>query len=50
MLDDNIQIFLLYIKVLNLLLIHTAWKAQILLLIVKKVEILNKYSDFPDVF
>ena len=35
---------------LNLMLIHPAQEAQIALLVIKKVQILSKYSNFLDVF
>ena len=52
MLNKNIKPFIMHITSfsLNLMLIHLVSKAQITLLVIKKVQILFKYSDFSDVF
>ena len=51
-LNENVKVFIVYIIYLNLnlILIYLAQEAQIALLIVKKEQILFKYSDFSDVF
>ena len=52
LLDENIEVFLVYMKSFNLSLmsIYLTKKAQIALLITKKVKILVKYSDFLNIF
>lgn len=52
-LDPSKKAFILYIAYLGLDLkisIHLAWKAQIALLVAKKVTVLAKYMDYADVF
>lgn len=51
-LNKNIKAFVIYITFLNLslILIHLARKTQIASLIIKKIIILNKYSDFANIF
>ena len=51
-LDRYVKAFLVYMisLSLNLMLIDLAKKAQIVLLIAKKVKIPTKYSNFLDVF
>ena len=49
-LDEHIEAFVVHITSLLTMAIHPAWKAQIALLIAKKVQIPSKYSDFSDVF
>ena len=52
-LDDNIEVCVLYISFLSLrsrMTIHLIKKAQIILLLAKKITILAKYLDFADVF
>ena len=53
MLDENIEAFVVHVSSLSLvskMTIHPARKAQIALLLAKKVTVLAKYSDFADVF
>ena len=52
MLDENIKAFMMHVISLSLnsIAIHPARKAQIALLVTKKVKILTEYSDFLDVF
>ena len=51
-LDKNIEAFVMHMTTLslNLMPIHPVQKAQIILLVAKKVQILNKYLDFSDIF
>ena len=51
-LDQNVKAFIVYIASLkfNLMSIHPASKAQIILLLAKKIKILTQYLDFLDVF
>ena len=52
-LDKNIKAFVVHVSVLSLgskMTIHSAWKAQIALLLAKKVTVPVKYADFSDVF
>ena len=52
-LDENIEAFVVYVNSLSLgskMTIHLAGKAQIALLLAKKVTVLAKYLDFADVF
>ena len=50
--DNNIEVFVVHVTFLsfNFMLIHPAQKARIVLLVIKKVQILFKYSDFLNVF
>ena len=48
--DEYIKVFVMYMTFLFIIAIHLARKAQITLLVAKKVKILTKYSDFSDVF
>ena len=50
--DENVEAFVIYITSLslNLMPIHPAQEAQIALLVIKKVQILFKYSDFSNGF
>lgn len=50
MLDVKIKTFVIYITFLLPITIHLARKVQITLLINKKVIILDKYSDFSNMF
>ena len=52
MLGENVETFVMHVTSLsfNLIPIYPAWKAQIILLVIKKVQILSKYSDFSNVF
>ena len=50
MLDEYIEIFMIYMTFLLTMAIHPARKAQIILLIAEKVQSLNKYLDFLDIF
>lgn len=52
LLDKNVKAFLIHVISfsLSLMLIHFAKKAQIILLITKKVKILAKYPDFSNIF
>lgn len=51
-LNKNIKIFVIYILSfgLSLILIYLAKKAQIVLLLTKKIIILNIYFDFINIF
>ena len=50
-LDENIEAFVIYVSSLgSKITIHLAKKAQITLLLAKKVTVLAKYSDFADIF
>ena len=51
MLDKNVEIFVVYIISLsfNSMLIHSAQEAQITLLVIKKMQISFKYSDFSNI-
>ena len=49
-LDDYIELFIMHITFLLTIVIHLAKKAQITLLVAKKVKIPTKYSDFSDIF
>lgn len=51
-LDKNIEAFVVYVTSLSLSLmsIYLAKKAQIVLLLARKIKILAKYLDFSDVF
>lgn len=51
-LDKNVETFVIYISSLNLgsILIDLGKKAQITLLLIKKVKISTKYSNFYIVF
>lgn len=46
--DKNIEAFLIYITLFNL--IHLAKKTQIVVLLIKKIIISNKYLDFINNF
>lgn len=51
--DENIETFIVYGTFFSLggkMSIYLAWEAQIVLLVVKKVTMPNKYSDFADDF
>lgn len=50
--DEYVKTFIVYITLLNLSLIsiYPAKKAKISLLITKKVNILEKYSNFSNIF
>ena len=52
--DENIEAFMVHITFIRLkkptILIHLAREAQIASLLSKKVTILDKYSDFSNVF
>lgn len=54
MLDENIKIFIVYITFLNFskltIIIHLVKKAQIVLLLAKKIKISIKYLDFSNIF
>ena len=52
MLNENIEAFIVYMQSfsLNLMSIYPTQKAQIALLITKKVQILTKYLNFSDIF
>ena len=52
-LDKNIEAFMVHVSFLSLeskMTIHSAWEAQIALLLAEKVTVPAKYSDFADVF
>ena len=51
-LDKNIETFVIHVTSLslNLMPIHLALKAQIILLVIQKVQIPSEYSDFSDIF
>ena len=51
-LNKNIKAFILHVTFfnLNLMTIHQVQEASIVLLVIKKVEILFKYSNYSDVF
>ena len=52
-LDENIEAFMLYLSSLSLrlkMLIDPAQKAQIALMLAKKVTVVAEYTDFADVF
>ena len=50
-LDENIKAFVVHVSSLRLrMTIHLARKAQLALLLIEKVTVLAKYSDFADVF
>ena len=51
-LNENIKTFMVHMTSFSLstISIHPTREAQIVLLIVKEVKILAKYSDFSDVF
>ena len=50
--DENVEAFMIYMTSfnLNLMPIHLAREAQIATLVINKVQIPSKYSDFLDVF
>ena len=51
--DENIKTFVMHVSFLSLgskITIYLAWKAQIALLLAKKVTIPVKYSDYADIF
>ena len=50
MLDKDNEVFVVHMTFLLTIAIHLARKAQIALLVIKKVQILIKYSDFLNVF
>ena len=51
-LDENVEAFILYMTSfgLNLMFIHSAKEALIVLLVIKVVQVPSKYLDFLDVF
>ena len=50
-LDENVEAFVVYIASLtSKITIHLGWKAQIALLLAKKVPVLAEYADFVNVF
>ena len=50
-LDEKVEIFVVYVAFLTLkMTIHSASKAQIALLLIKEVTVLEKYLDFNNVF
>ena len=51
-LKKNIEVFVVYVTSLslNLMPIHPVKKAQIALLVTKKIKIQTKYLDFLDIF
>ena len=50
-LNENIKAFVVYVSSLELkMIIHQARKAQLALLLAKKVTVLAKYSDFANMF
>ena len=52
-LDENIEVFIVYISSLSLkskITIYLSKKAQIALLLAKKITVLAKYLDFANVF
>lgn len=52
-LDSTKEAFVMYIASLSLnfkMTTHLAWKAQIALLVVKKVTVLAKYLDYSNIF
>ena len=49
-LDENIESFIVYMTSLLTIALYSAKKAQIALLVTKKVKILPKFLDFLDVF
>ena len=51
-LDENVKVFIMHITSfrLNFMPIHSVCKAQIALLVKKKVKIPNKYLDFSNIF
>ena len=48
--DEHVQVFVVHMTALLTIAIHPARKAQIALLVAKKVKISTKYSDFSDIF
>lgn len=48
--DENVEAFVMYMTFLLIMVIHTAKKGQIALLINKKVKISAEYSDFSNIF
>ena len=49
-LDKHVEAFVVHMTFLLTMAIHPARKAQIVLLVAKKVQILSKYLDFLYVF
>ena len=49
-LDEYIESFVIHITLLLTMAIYPAMKVQIALLVIKKMQISFKYSDFSDVF
>ena len=49
-LDEHVKAFVMHVTSLSTMAIHSAKKAQIALLIVKKFKIPTKYSNFSDIF
>ena len=49
-LDKNIEVFVIYMTFLLIIAIHSANKAEIALLIDKKIQILANYLNFFNIF
>ena len=49
-LDKHIKAYVMHVTFLLTMVIYPVRKAQIVLLVAKKVRILFEYSDFSDVF
>ena len=49
-LDKNIEALIVHVSFLSLESIHLNKKAQVASLVTEEVTILNKYSDFVDIF
>lgn len=51
--NENIKVFLIYLLLFSLefkILIYLARKAQIALLLIQKIKILDKYLNFSNIF
>ena len=48
--DKHVEAFMVYVTFLSTMAIHLVIKAQITLLVDKKMQILAKYSNFSNVF
>ena len=50
MLNQNIKVFIIYINLFSLKLIHLALKEWIILLFIEEIIIFIEYLDFADMF
>ena len=49
-LDEHVEVFIVHVTFLSTMAIYPVKKAQIVLLVAKKVQILFEYSDFSNIF